>query len=147
MATRRMNSPARRTTATVRKKLRLLKLADKLGNVRAACAQVGYSRDSYYRILRQYEEGGEEALLPAPRAGVPNLKNRTPKRVESAAVRMALAHPEWGHVLAANVLQQRGYDVSPSGVRRVWIRHDLATAERRAAAARAAEKQRRSRRR
>ena len=105
------------------------------------------SRETYYQILCQYEEGGEETLLPAPRAGVPNLKNRTPKRVESAAVRVALAHPEWGQVVAANVLQQRGYDVSPSGVRRVWIRHGLATAERRAAAARAAEKERRSRRR
>ena len=107
MATRRMSSPARLTTATVRKKLRLLKLADKLGNVRAACNELGYSRDSYYRFLRQCEEGGEEALLPVPRAGVPNLKNRVSKRVENAAVRMALSHPEWGQVVAANVLQQR----------------------------------------
>ena len=149
MATRRMTSPARRNQAggraLLRKRLRLLKLAEKLGNVRAACDELGYSRDSYYRFLRQYDEGGEEALLPKPRAGVPNLKNRVSKRIENAAVRMALSHPEWGQITAANVLATRGYDVSASAVRKVWIRRELATKERRLAASLKAKKSRRVR--
>ena len=56
---------------TVKNKLELLELADKLNNVSEACKIMGFSRDTYYRLKKAYSESGIEALkkkypCPAP---------------------------------------------------------------------------------
>jgi len=87
---------------------------------------MGYSRDSFYRFRDLYEQGGEMALVEMTRRK-PNLKNRVAPEVEEAVVSIALEQPAWGQTRASNELKKRGIEVSPFGVRSVWVRHDLRT--------------------
>jgi transposase InsO family protein len=110
----------------IRGKVGLLELAKQLGNVSQACKVMGYSRDSFYRFRDLYEQGGEMALAEMTKRR-PNLKNRVAPEVEEAVVAMAVEQPAWGQTRASNELKKRGIEVSPFGVRSIWIRHDLRT--------------------
>ncbi len=109
----------------IRHKVGLLNLADELGNVAKACKMMGVSRDTFYRYKEAAEEGGVDALLEKNRR-VPNPKNRVEPHVEEAVIQYAVAEPAHGQVRGSNVLRKRGVFVSPSGVRSIWLRHDLA---------------------
>ena len=105
-------------------------MATELGNISRACKIMGYSRDSYYRFKKLYDSGGEQALRGANRRR-PSFKNRVNKTVEDACVKLALEYPSWGRVRASKELTRRGFRISPTGVRCVWLRNNLATPEKR----------------
>jgi transposase InsO family protein len=108
----------------IKPKLGVLELAKQLGNVSKACKTMGYSRDTFYRYKALYENGGEEALQELSRRK-PNEKNRVPEHIEEAVVALAIENPALGQARASATLLQRGIIVSASGVRSVWLRHDL----------------------
>lgn len=114
----------------IKPKLGLIELAKQLGNVSQACQAMGYSRDTFYRFKKLYENGGEEALQELSRRK-PIEKNRVPEHIEQAVVSLAIANPALGQKRASNELQQQGVIVSPSGIRSIWLRHDLATFKKR----------------
>ena len=109
----------------IKHKVGLLNLAEELGNVSKACKVMGLSRDTFYRYKSAVDKGGVDALLDKSRRK-PNLKNRVDEQVETAVIGYALEQPAHGQVRVSNELRKRGVFVSASGVRSVWLRHDLA---------------------
>jgi transposase InsO family protein len=117
----------------VKHKMGLLNLAQELGNVSQACKIMGVSRDTFYRYQEAKANGGVEALLHKDRKR-PNIKNRVDDTIEKAVLDYVIEQPAHGQVRVSNELRQRGTFVSPSGVRSIWLRHNLAGFRQRLAA-------------
>lgn len=109
----------------IKHKTGLLNLAEELGNVSQACRIMGVSRDTFYRYQEALENGGIDSLINANRR-VPNIKNRVDEQTENAVVKHATDYPAYGQTRASNELRKIGIFVSPSGVRSIWVRHNLA---------------------
>lgn len=120
------------TTAekVIKNKVGLINLAEHLGNVSQACKIMGYSRDSFYRFKELYDEQGEEGLRELTRRK-PNPKNRVDLVIEEAVLTIAIENPALGQLRVSNNLKQEGIFVSPSGVRSIWLRHNLETFKKR----------------
>ncbi|CAH5764423.1 hypothetical protein AI2994V1_4612 (plasmid) [Escherichia coli] len=65
-----------------------------------------------------------DALINRSRRA-PNLKNRTDEATEQAVVDYAVAFPAHGQHRTSNELRKQGVFISGSGVRSVWLRHNL----------------------
>jgi hypothetical protein len=117
-------------TKIIKHKTGLLNLAEELGNVSKACQVMGYSRDTFYRYKSAVDEGGVEALLERTRRK-PNMANRVDEVTEQAVITSAIDFPAYGQARTSNELRKAGVFVSPSGVRSIWLRHDLANFKKR----------------
>jgi transposase InsO family protein len=114
------------TQKIIKNKVGLLNLAEELGNVSKACKVMGFSRDTFYRYKTAVEEGGVESLLDKSRRQ-PNLKNRVDEPTEQAILDYVIECPAHGQVRVSNEMRKRGVFISPSGVRSIWLRHNLAS--------------------
>ena len=114
-----------------RRKRSLLELASEMNNVSKACRIVGYSRQQFYEIRRNYQTYGADGLidrLPGARGPHPN---RVSQEVETAILAHALDRPTHGALRVAQELSLKGVHVSSGGVRGVWSRHELLTKQER----------------
>lgn len=110
-----------------RRKLSLLELATELNNVSKACKIMGYSRQQFYEIRRNFQTYGTQGLLdslPGPKGPHPN---RVDEAVEKAILDYSLKSPTHGPLRVAQQLALQGIQVSSGGVRGVWSRHNLLT--------------------
>lgn len=108
-----------------RRKLSLLELAHEMGNVSKACKIMGYSRQQFYEIRRNYQTHGADGLidrLPGARGPHPN---RVSAEIEKAILDYSLEFPTHGCLRVAQQLNLREITVSSGGVRGVWSRHKL----------------------
>jgi len=113
------------TDKIIKHKVGLLNLAEELGNVSKACKAMGLSRDTFYRYKAAVDEGGVDALFDQNRRK-PNLKNRVDEKIEQAVIDYATEFPAHGQHRTSNELRKSGTFVSGSGVRSIWLRHNLA---------------------
>ena len=114
-------------TKIARRKLSLLQLAAELTNVSKACRIMGYSRQQFYEIRRNYQTYGADGLidrLPGPKGPHPN---RVDKAIEKAILEYSLRHPSHGCLRVSQQLALEDVQVSSGGVRGVWSRHKLMT--------------------
>lgn len=110
-----------------RRKLSLLELATDLDNVSKACRIMGYSRQQFYEIRRNYQTHGADGLIDRlPGAKGPH-PNRVGAEIEQAILAHSLDHPGHGALRVAHELMLKGVQVSSGGVRGVWSRHELLT--------------------
>ena len=114
-------------TKIARRKLSLLQLATELSNVSRACKIMGYSRQQFYEIRRNYQTFGADGLLDR----LPGCKgphpNRVDEKIEKAILLHCLDHPSHGCLRVAQELSLKGVQVSSGGVRGVWSRHNMQT--------------------
>jgi transposase len=108
----------------IKHKAGLINLAEELGNVSRACKVMGVSRDTFYRYQELVEDGGIDALINQSRRS-PNLKNRVDEVTEQSVIESAIEYPAYGQHRTSNELRKKGVFVSGSGVRSVWLRHNL----------------------
>lgn len=108
----------------IKHKAGLLNLAEELGNVSKACKIMGVSRDTFYRYQELAQDGNLEALINRSRR-MPNVKNRVDDATENAVIDHAISDPAHGQHRTSNELRKKGVFVSGSGVRSIWLRHNL----------------------
>ncbi|PJZ87234.1 helix-turn-helix domain-containing protein, partial [Leptospira levettii] len=70
------------STKAARRKLNLLELANELSNVSKACKIMGYSRQQFYEIRRNYQTFGSEGLIDRVSGATNPHPNRLPEELE-----------------------------------------------------------------
>lgn len=108
----------------IRRKMNIVQLSEQLGNISEACRRLGVSRQHYYDIKSALETEGVEGLLEKAR-NRPRFKNRVVPEIEERVLSYALEFPTHGQARVANELKKEGIQLSPGGVRSIWLRHKL----------------------
>lgn len=110
-----------------RRKLSLLELASDLDNVSRASKLLGYSRQQFSEIRRNFQTYGADRLIDRlPGAHGPH-HNRVPAATEQAFLNHALAHSCHGVTRVEPKLRLKGIQLSSGGVRGVWMRSSRLT--------------------
>ena len=111
----------------IKNKVGLLKLSEMLGSVSEACKVMGDSRDSFYRFKELDETGWRAGVARDQPTQSLGQRTGSKSRLKKRWLRSLLEKPAFGQVRVANKLTKRGLFVSPTGVRSVWLGHDLET--------------------
>jgi len=108
------------------KRLTLLQLAEKLGNISKACRMHKVSRSQFYEYKRAFQEHGLEGLVDKPPIPATH-PNQIPEATKERIVSLSLEHPAFGQQRIADQLALEGLSVCPTTVRNVWIKENLET--------------------
>lgn len=112
---------------STKRKLSLLQVAEEFGNVSKACKLMGYHRDTFYEVRRAFQIGGVAALVEEKRGPRNPHPNRVAPEIEQKILDYALTFPTHGPQRVSNELRLTATEVSPGGVRGVWLRRGIET--------------------
>jgi hypothetical protein len=115
-------------------RVRLLDLAEELGNVSLACRLMGISRTRYYEWKNKADAYGLEALMPKERRR-PQHDHETPTHVIADLMAIVVVEPTLGCRQLADRLDELGYSISKSTVQRILVDHGLGRSAQRVARA------------
>jgi hypothetical protein len=111
----------------IQKKIDAIELAETLGNVSEAARISGCSRETIYKNRRLLKEKGPQALKRTFRSDS-HHKNRAAKEIENLVIALSLENPHLGQVqVSAQLKTEHQVDISPTGVRNVWVRENMST--------------------
>lgn len=108
-------------------RLHLFRRAQELGNVSAACQELGVSRSLYYQLRKRFLRYGPDGLHPKRRRGRPGRPPQLDAVVERQVIALALSWPSFGPQQLSDQLAMRGIEVARSTVYRALRRHGLGT--------------------
>ena len=108
------------------KRLTLLQLAEKLGNVSKACRMHKVSRSQFYEYKRSFQEHGLEGLVDKPPIPLTH-PNQLPKKTKARIIELSLEHPAFGQQRIADQMALEGLSFCATSVRTVWKKDDLET--------------------
>ncbi len=108
-------------------RLRVMRRAEELENVSAACREQGISRSLFYRWKQRVERYGVDGLHPRRRQARRGRPPEIPAHLERTVIGLALAWPTWGPKRLAVQLTRQGIELSPSTVYRALRRAGLGT--------------------
>lgn len=108
------------------KRLTLLQLAEKLGNISKACRMHRVSRSQFYEYKRSFQEFGLEGLVDKPPVPGSHPK-QVPEKTKARIIELSLEHPAFGQQRIADHLALQGFSVCATTVRNVWLKENLET--------------------
>ena len=106
-------------------RLLALQRAEELGNVSAACRELGISRSLFYRWKNRYERYGRDGLHPKRQTARKGRPHNLSIQDEQAILAMALSYPTSGPRFYADQLARQQRHLSPSTIYRALRRVGL----------------------
>ncbi len=104
--------------AEMKRRLKILQLADRIGSVVEACRQTDFSRTQFYHYKKRYEEMGMEGLRPVSNV-VKNHPQTTPESVKQKIKNLSLENPDIGAQHIAELLKAEGTILSSTSVHHI----------------------------
>jgi transposase-like protein len=112
------------------KRLQVLQLAEKLGNITAACEKAGMDRTSFYEWRRRYQQLGIDGLKDLPRVHKSHPQT-TPEATYKKIIEYAFRYPLRGCTFISEELKSKNMNVSSPTVQKILIKNGLGSQEKR----------------
>jgi transposase InsO family protein len=108
-------------------RVRVLREAERSGNVSATCRRHGVSRTVFYRLRRRFEQYGADGVHPKRRRAAVGRPSSLSVQTERRIIAFALAWPTSGPQWLSDQLAREGQSIAPVTVWRLLRRHQLGT--------------------
>lgn len=108
-------------------RLRVLRDAERLGNVSEACRRHGMSRTVFYRLRRRLEQYGPDGVHPKRQRARLGRPPAVAVQTERRVIALALAWPTCGPQWYSDQLAREGEAIAPVTIWRLLRRHRLGT--------------------